>query len=98
MTSGVNVSAWERGSDGWDPGVGEGERGEWIPFRVLSGVGRGLDLGVGRMASPRPFIHFLIFFSLFYSPEFYFNFYLFKFASNQIQTTFQNILIFNTMF
>jgi hypothetical protein len=55
------------------PGRSVGEGGKGVPIRDLSGVGRGLDLGLGRNGSPRPFLLFFIIFpfSLFFCFLFY---------------------------
>jgi hypothetical protein len=66
MTGGPGLSATGERSDGRPRCVSERGEGEWIPFRVLSRVGRGPNWQLGRIEPPRPFFFFFSFsFSVF---------------------------------
>jgi hypothetical protein len=46
-------------TDARGPRVGEGERGEVVPFRGEGFLGRGLDLELGQIVSPGAFSIFI---------------------------------------
>jgi hypothetical protein len=79
------VSGW-RTSDGRARRVSEVREGEWIPFRVLSGVDHGPIWQLGRIESPRPSSFSLFFFIFIFCFSYFFYNFCNK-ASNDIKST-----------